>query len=190
MLNPRVLEFGYLGRVGLAAALVLTLAALTATDGAGQLAQAQNRQLEEGEVGDGELQRLFEMAREGQAEKHLPFILVRLKRALANQDLLSFLDLVDPVYFDSQFALLSQSGRPPGEVMGQFACEFFSVCDVSKRYSYNDIVSAEVVKVSPEGGLTGGLVEIGLEIRMWDGQTVYSSIFYNPNTSRLSAAVG
>lgn len=172
------------------AAVALTLLAPLALGGA---APAQNR-LEPGAISapdeNDPLIRLFAQAQRGEADPHLPFVLSRLKRALADQDMLGFLSLVDPSYFEQQFGMLSASGRNPGESLGQFACEFFSVCDIAKSYSFNDIVSMQLLGVSPEGGLSGGLVEVTLELRMWDGLTVQSTVFYNTGNARLSAAVG
>lgn len=182
-------------RMGAATATLAVMLAL-ALAGAASLAQtaaAQNR-VEPGSVSvadeDDPLIHLFEQARRGEADPHLPFVLSRLKRALADQDMLGFLSLVDPAYFEEQFRLVSSSGRNPGETLGQFACEFFSVCDIAKTYSFNDIVSMQVLKVSPEGGLSGALVQVTLELRMWDGLTVQSTVFYNTSNARLSAALG
>lgn len=135
------------------------------------------------------LQRLFAEAGDGVGDQHLPFVLARLKKALADQDMLGFLDLVDPAYFSSQFQLLAREGRSPGETLGQFSCEFFSICDISKTYGFNDIVSADVIGVA--GGYDGaGLVEVRLQLRMWDGLTLIAPVFYDRNSARLSAAVG
>lgn len=150
---------------------------------------------ERAEIGEGiededALPALLLLLREGQADPHLPFILSRLKRALADQDLLGVLTLIDPAHFSEQYALQQRSGRAPAEALGRFACEFFSICDISKTYGFNDIVSAKVLKISPEGGLTGGPVEVTLELRMWDGMSLISVIFYDPSTARLSGASG
>lgn len=136
------------------------------------------------------LARLFDQARRGEADPHLPYVLTRLTRALSEQDVIAFLELVDPAYFDEQFGLLSTPDRSPGEALAQFTCEFFSVCDIGKQYRFADIVSGKLISVAPDGGLTGGSVEVTLELRMWDGLTIEAVIFYNPSAARFSAAVG
>lgn len=133
---------------------------------------------------------LFELARKKEGDPHLPFVLNNLKRAISAHDMVAFLDLIDPEHFDAQFKPQVAAGRGRGEALGRYVCEFLSVCDVSKTYGFRDVVSAHVLSVSPEGGLTGGLVEVSLELRLWDGLTVVSTIFYNPANARLSAAVG
>lgn len=183
------------------AAVVLCLTSLAFMAG-GQTAAAQNRVAssdaaavfgrEEGEPapkGDA-LIALFDGVRVGAADPHLPYVLARLKRALSSQDLLGVLELVDPAYYETQIALHTRADRTPGAALGAFACEFFSVCDISKTYGFNDIVSAKVLAVTPEGGLTGGPVEVTLELRMWDGLNLVSVIFYDPSSAKLSAASG
>lgn len=135
------------------------------------------------------LQKLFAAAHGGAGDQHLPFVLARLKKALADQDMLGFLDLVEPAYFETQFRAISRPGRSPGETLGQFACEFFSLCDLSKTYGFNDIVSMDVLAVEPGYG-GSSVVEVRLELRMWDGLTLIAPVFYNPATARFSAAVG
>ncbi len=135
------------------------------------------------------LQMLFVQAQDGAGDQHLPFVLARLKKALADQDMLGFLELVDPGYFETQFRAVSRPGRSPGDSLGQFACEFFSLCDISKTYGFNDIVSMDVIGVSPAfDGV--GLTEVKLELRMWDGLTLIVPVFYHPNSARFSSAVG
>ncbi|MCI4665455.1 MAG: hypothetical protein MRY74_12100 [Neomegalonema sp.] len=133
---------------------------------------------------------LFDQARNGSGDAHLPYVLNSLKKALAGQNMLAFLKLVDPAYFTEQFGLMHRAGRSPGESLGQFACEFFSVCDISKSYSFNDIVSAHVLSAKAKPGAAGGLIEVKLELRMWDGLKLQSTIFYDPANARLSAARG
>lgn len=147
---------------------------------------------EEGEDGfeQDTMQRLFAAASDGSGDPHLPFVLSRLKKALADQDMLGFLDLVEPAYFEEQFRLLSRPGRSPGETLRQFSCEFFSLCDISKTYSFNDIVSMDVRGVSDSFGGGQRLIEVRLELRMWDGLLLVAPVYYDPGTARLSAAVG
>ena len=172
--------------------LVLAASAALFWPAAGAVAQSGVRGGEafEGAADEDALVELFELVREGKADPHLPFILSRLKRALGGQDLLGVLELMDPAYFASQFSRHQSPKRTPGKAMGAFMCEFFSICDISKTYGFNDIVSAQVVKISPKDGLTGGPVEVTLELRMWDGLTLYSTVFYDPNSATISAAVG
>lgn len=192
-------------RMNLACGAVAGLAMAIALVGPGS-AEAQNRsggaplagvlnpanpQMDTEGMGGGEdaLQMLFAQANDGSGDQHLPFVLARLKKALADQDMLGFLDLVDPAYFETQFRAVSRPGRSPGETLRQFACEFFSICDVSKTYGFNDIVSMDVLHVAP--GYDGaGMTEVKLELRMWDGLTLIVPVFYNPSSARISAAVG
>lgn len=147
---------------------------------------APSRSLDQGDA----LQRLFAMARSKEGDPHLPFVLNRLKRAIAAHDMVAFLDLIDPAHFDAQFKRLLKPGGSPGDALGEYSCTFLSVCDLSKSYSFNDVVSAHVLAVAPEGGLTGGLVEVALELTLWDGLQIVSTIYYNPSNARLSAAFG
>lgn len=168
---------------GLAAGAV-SGALLGAAPAAAQSGQAA------GTVEEDALAGLFAQLRDGQADPHLPYVLARLKRALADQDLLGVLALIEPEHFNTQFGLLQSGGQPPAQTLGQFACEFFTICDISKTYGFNDIVSAQVLRVSPEGGLTNGPVEVTLELRMWDGLTLISVVFYDPASARLTGPVG
>ena len=133
---------------------------------------------------------LFTRAQDGSGDPHLPSVLNDLKKALASQNLLAFLKLVDPAYFSEQFQALHRVDRSPGDTLDQFSCEFFQICDISKSYAYTDIVSAQVLSARPAPGATGGVVEVRLELRMWDGLTLTSTIFYDPANARLSSARG
>ncbi len=132
------------------------------------------------------LNELLAQARTGQGDRHLPFLLLRLKRALSTQDLIAFLDLVDPTYFKEQIAFLAGENRSPGEVMGQFTCEFLQICDVSKVYTLKDVVSAKVMSART----AGSFVVIQLEMQMWDGVQVPAEILYNPASYRFEAGRG
>ncbi len=180
-----------LWRVGRRAALAVAVAASVFA----AAASAQEREQEQGqgqasaEPSDAMLE-LFARAADGSGDAHLPYVLNNLKRALATQNMLGFLDLVDPAYFTEQFNFLHRPNRSPGETLGQFSCEFFSICDISKSYRFHDIVSADVVSVKAGPGRPGGLIEVRLELRMWDGLVLPSVIYYDPATARLSAASG
>ena len=137
-------------------------------------------------VGDSLLPLLLQRARAGEGDPHLPYVLHRLEQAMAAQDLIAFLDLVDSTYFAEQFALHTSPERSPGRSMNQFTCEFFSLCDVSKSYAYKDVVSAKVINVRPEGSL----MQIDLELQVWDGLFITVEIFYDPGSSRLLSARG
>lgn len=139
------------------------------------------------EPGEG-LTTLFQMAQDGTGDPHLPYVLTRLRKALTDQDLISFLDLVDPPYFSEQFPLAMHPARSPGDSLNQFSCEFFTICDISKAYRLNDIVSLLVVGVGRTAD--GDLIEVTLELRMWDGVVVRSLIFYNPASAKLLSAFG
>jgi hypothetical protein len=154
------------------------------------------------------LSNLFEDARTGTGDPHLPFVLNRLKKALSDHDVIEFLDLVDPNYFQTQFGALSANGRSPGTALGQFSCELLSVCDISKSYGFNDIISMQVVNAKPmaqpqntfadhdESASTdhpvpgSNLVSIALEIRMWDGVAIRSTIFYDSSIAKIFGAFG
>ncbi|MEL6978940.1 MAG: hypothetical protein AAGM38_09705 [Pseudomonadota bacterium] len=168
------------------------LAAALAPSPAQRTASAQDVETRSIDPSAGDaLGRLFEQARAGEADAHLPFVIARLRRALGDQDLLSVLELIEPGYFSAQYGTLSAGPNvEPAAALSRFACELFSICDVSKTYRFNDIVSAELLSVSPQGGLTGGLVEVRLELRMWDGLSLISVLSYDPSTARLSGPVG
>lgn len=144
----------------------------------------------ESAVGDDVLLDLLAAARDGSGDPHLPFVLVRLKRALGEQDLIAFLDLVDPAYFAEQFGLLSGPDRSPGEAMAQFTCEFISVCDVAKSYKFTDVVSVKVISVGRLDTPLDQPVEVKIELQMWDGVYVPARIFYNRRSYRLSSGLG
>ncbi len=147
---------------------------------------------------------LFDAARSGEGDPHLPYVLTSLKKALTSQDAISLLELVDPAYFRTQFGAMSAGGRSPGAALNQFTCELLSICDVSKSYRLNDVVSMLVVAAEPTTGSfapratdesqpvapPSKLFEVKLELRMWDGVTVVSTIFYDPATTKLFGAVG
>lgn len=150
-------------------------------------AQEGDRQaLDPGDV----LIELFNRAASGDGDRHLPYVLNALKQALANDDLIAVMRLIDREYFNAQFALYIADGADPGEALHRFTCEFFSVCDLSKNYTVVDIVSAHVLGIEPLEDGSSGLIAVRLELRMWDGLTIYSVIYYNPRTARLSAARG
>lgn len=129
---------------------------------------------------------MLAQAQQGRGDRHLPYLLVRMKQALAAQDMVAFLDLVDPTYFNEQFAFLAGSGGAPGEVLNQFVCEFLQICDVSKKYRLKDVVSAHVLSVQP----SGDRVIVRLEMQMWDGVMVAGEILYNPGSYRFEAGRG
>ena len=131
----RILGGGVAWRVSMRAAAFLVAAGaatgLPAELGFGGAAAAQERPAPseaalggaEGAAPEGALAELFEMARSGQADRHLPFVLARLKRALADQDLLGVLELTDKSYFDAQFQRHRTPNRSPGQAMSAYACE-------------------------------------------------------------------
>lgn len=133
---------------------------------------------------------LLNAARDGSGDPHLPFVLVRLKRALGQQDVIAFLDLVDPKYFADQFGTLATPKRSPGEAMAQFTCEFISVCDIAKTYKFKDVVSMRLVSVGRLDTPLDQPVEIKIELQMWDGVMVPATIFYNRRSYRLSSSSG
>lgn len=139
-------------------------------------------------LGDSLLPQLLQSAREGEGDPHLPYVLHRLEQAMAAQDLIAFMDLVDSAYFAEQFAMHTSPERSPGRSLNQFTCEFFSLCDVSKSYAYKDVVSAKVISVTPEA--SGPLLEVALELQVWDGLFLTVEIYYDPRSSRLLSARG
>lgn len=164
----------------LLSAAALSVAMLVAATGA---ASAQSEDPSPAIDGDGVLLRLFDDARTGEVDTHLPYVLHRLEKALSEQNLIAFLDLVDPAYFREQFGLIAAGETSPGRQMHQFSCEFFALCDISKAYAFNDVVSAKVVSVAD----AGPLILVRIEMRMWDGLFLPAEIFYDPATSRLSS---
>ncbi|MEL6318073.1 MAG: hypothetical protein AAFR16_10610, partial [Pseudomonadota bacterium] len=143
-----------------------------------------------GPDGDDALVELLDAARDGSGDPHLPYVLVRLKRALSEQDVIAFLDLVDPKYFSEQFSAMSGPDRSPGAAMAQFTCEFVSVCDIAKTYKFSDVVSMRLVSVGRLDTPLDQPVEIRIELRMWDGVLVPSTIYYSRQSYRLFAAAG
>ena len=131
---------------------------------------------------------LLQKARAGEGDPHLPYVLHRLEQAMAAQDVIAFLDLVDSAYFADQFALHVNPERSPGRSLHFFTCEFFSLCDVSKSYAYKDVVSAKVINIQPQA--SGPLMEVSMELQVWDGLFLTVEIFYDPRTARLLSAGG
>lgn len=168
---------------------IFVAAAAPAALGAAAFGPALAQSQEASPTGDALLD-LFAAAENGSGDPHLPYVLNDLKKALAAQNLLAFLELVDPAYFSEQFGQVHKAGRSPGESLGQFSCEFFSICDISKHYAFSDIVSADVLSVTPPGPGGGPLIKVRLELRMWDGLTLPSTVYYDPANARLSAARG
>lgn len=142
--------------------------------------------------------RLFDEAREGAGDPHLPFVLNRLKRALSGQDAIGVLELVDPAYFQEQFGAMNAGAPNPGDALDRFTCELFALCDISKSYRLNDVISMVVLSagpalgVQPTGDLSGAteVIEVRLEMRMWDGVTIQAPIFYKPGSAKIFGAVG
>lgn len=131
--------------------------------------------------GDSLLPKLLEAAQRGEGDPHLPFVLHRLEQAMNAQNLIGFLDLVEPSYFEKRFKALLTPGRSPGQAMNEFSCAFFELCDISKAYAYTDVVSARVVAVAPEAQD----IRVRMEMRMWDGIFLNADIIYDPATVRL-----
>lgn len=184
--------------LGLAASLAI--AHLTAAPAVAQ-SGSSGGQTERGAA----LIQLFEDARTGAGDRHLPFVLNRLKKALGEQNAIAVLELIDPVYFQTQFSALNSAGTSPGVALGRFLCELFNVCDISKSYRFNDIVSMLVISAEPmqqtfgsgfsssgDGASQGAtqFIEVRIEVRMWDGVTIETTLFYDPSNARLSGPIG
>lgn len=163
-------------RVAVAAALGVGLLASGA-------AHAQNETRSDAE------QRLLVQAKRGEVDRALPAQLEAFTAALESQDMIAFLNLVDPAYFAEQFAFLQGGARPPGEVLVQFSCEFLGICSVQYSYRLEDVVGATVVRVDAPQGADGSH-EIVLRFRMRDGAEVEGSIFYRPSSDLFVSAVG
>ncbi|MBB4301851.1 hypothetical protein GGD81_000868 [Rhodobium orientis] len=120
--------------------------------------------------------------------ENLAVSLARMGRALEMQDLGGFLKLVTYPYFREQMGLLlSADERPNGyDAVGQFTCEFLSICSVSKAYGLADIRKARIVRLSA----AGRDVEVTLALTMADGLTLRSSFFYDSALFGFYAAFG
>lgn len=168
------------------AAAAALAAALTAGAAVGQ-----NRDASASEPGEA-LILLFDAARSGEGDPHLPFVLTNLKKALTSQDAIALLELVDPEYFQSQVDLSSGDGRTPGAVLNQFTCELLSLCDISKSYKLNDVISMQVLSATQRAPSRDApaVYDVRIEMRLWDGVTVQALIFYDPAKAKLFGAVG
>ena len=136
-----------------------------------------------GATADNLLPSLFSAARRGEGDRHMPYVLHRLEQAMSSQNLIGFLELVDSRYFAERFGEIAATAPSPGAAMRQFSCEFFTLCDVSKKYGYGDVVSAKVLSVEP----AGDYVAVRIEMRMWDGLFLPAEVFYDPKNARLIA---
>ncbi len=140
--------------------------------------------------GDDALIALLDAARDGSGDPDLPYVLVRLKRALGEQDLIGFLDLVDPAFFNERFVATAGEARSPGEALAAFACGFLGVCDVAKRYGFADVVSMRLISVGRMDTPLDQPVPVVIELRMWDGVLIQSEILYSRQSYRLSSGGG
>lgn len=124
----------------------------------------------------------------GAVDAALPNAIDALKRALAANDMIGFLDLVDPAYFAEQFGFLHGGARPVGETMAQFTCEFLQICSVDEQYAFEDVVSAHLVAADQSPG--SSLLSITLEIGLRDGRSLVRTILYSPESGRFLAGLG
>lgn len=129
---------------------------------------------------------LLDAAQRGEGDPHLPFVIHRLEQAMNAQNLIGFLDLVEPMHFADRFDALRSPERSPGRALNEFSCTFFSLCDVSKAYAFTDVVSARAIAMAQEGRF----IRVRMEMRMWDGIFLTADIFYDPETARLLSEAG
>ncbi len=116
--------------------------------------------------------------------------------AVRDQDVLGFLDMVEPSYFTGQMAFLLEMSSvdrpaPVGETLSQFLCEFLSACTVGRKLGFEDILSLEYLSVEEFLELGEPPILIVRARLVFNNETTGEAEFlYFPNDYRFSAAAG